>query len=260
MYSADDSAAYQLAAAGTPRRDGNAGGAAALARCDSDEISPACGLLFPAQNGQTAAQAEALAQVLVARERRKAAEAVAECMVRIKEIDATADVRKVSLSERGRTERCEIVEEQRSRRYQRFAEVATTAVREGAETTRLAAQGREETKREALAVHARVETLRIEAAQRSAGFWRLVLAAFSGALAARFLHRRARGRLQSAGAGARWPWLLAFAAAVFLWRRRPWAASDFSWRGVLQWLLWRLWHVLQGEKRAPPPTVGDRTD
>eukprot|EP00404_Azadinium_spinosum_P022524 CAMPEP_0180622006 /NCGR_PEP_ID=MMETSP1037_2-20121125/35453_1 /TAXON_ID=632150 /ORGANISM="Azadinium spinosum, Strain 3D9" /LENGTH=128 /DNA_ID=CAMNT_0022642223 /DNA_START=42 /DNA_END=425 /DNA_ORIENTATION=- len=75
-----------------------------------------------------AASSEAASRVAVAAESRKAAIGVAECYVRIKELESTAGVEQRRLIEVGATERCRITEEQRSRRTERLASVAQTSV------------------------------------------------------------------------------------------------------------------------------------
>jgi len=137
---------------------------------------------------------DAVSRILVAREQRKAAVGVAECLVRIKELDAAASVEVTQLKEENATARKRIEQEHKTLRLKRLANVMDLSVREQAHTAREAIVAQEQTKREAIGVQERVETLRIRSSNHS--FHALVFAAFAMTLLAR-PWRRFRARVWS---------------------------------------------------------------
>mmetsp|Transcript_76559 Transcript_76559/g.140166 ORF Transcript_76559/g.140166 Transcript_76559/m.140166 type:complete len:242 (+) Transcript_76559:75-800(+) len=163
------------------------------------------------------AVAKAMAQAMVAREQRLAATQVAECLVRVKELETSADVEITRLKEDGSTERCRITEEHQSQRFARWSDVKQFTVKEQSETRRAEVEMTELTKRQAVAAHERVEGVRIRAAASSSSFASFAVAAAAGALAAAGLTRRRHARK---GRSVVWYLsMLTLAAASYrLWR------------------------------------------
>jgi hypothetical protein len=159
---------------------------------------------------------------IVAQEQAKAMRDVADCMVRIKELDVMGDTEKTRIVQDGLTERFRIMQDQQSTRFNRLAKVWDLSTKERAVTERSAAKEKAETTREAVASMERVEVLRVQT-QAQAYTQRylaivafaigLVTSGFSGMLPFRFAWRR-RGRLPwltmllvlSGGSWATWHW------------------------------------------------------
>eukprot|EP00927_Polykrikos_kofoidii_P069379 TRINITY_DN64833_c0_g1_i1.p1 TRINITY_DN64833_c0_g1~~TRINITY_DN64833_c0_g1_i1.p1 ORF type:complete len:282 (-),score=37.48 TRINITY_DN64833_c0_g1_i1:391-1134(-) len=139
----------------------------------SFDINDVCKALSLPQDAQVA---QAMAEVLVAREQRMSAVGVAECMVRMKELDAVASVENTRTIELGSTERCRIQQEQKSMRMRSIAEVMDRSVKERAATQRLTVTEVERTKRTEVAAHERVETVRAQVAASKATSLRFVSA------------------------------------------------------------------------------------
>eukprot|EP00435_Cladocopium_sp_Y103_P063512 s1099_g25.t1 len=99
---------------------------------------------------------------------------VAECLMRIKEIDAQAQVEQCKLSESGMTERQRI---QRSKRFDCLAEVIQASVREGAVTTRQAISARAEVSKQTIKGNVQIEESRLKA-QNSSNLWQWVQSPF----------------------------------------------------------------------------------
>lgn len=163
------------------------------------------------------AVADAMARAMVAREQRLAATQVAECLVRVKELEASADVEITRLKENGSTERCRIAEEHQTNRFARWSDVKQFTVKEESETKRAEVEMTEQTKRQAVAAHERIEAVRISAASSSSRFAYFALAAAGGAFATAGLTRR---RHQRRGRSVAWylVMLSLVAASYRLWR------------------------------------------
>mmetsp|Transcript_168061 Transcript_168061/g.539683 ORF Transcript_168061/g.539683 Transcript_168061/m.539683 type:complete len:364 (+) Transcript_168061:70-1161(+) len=99
---------------------------------------------------------DAASRVAVAAEKRRTAVEVANCFVRIKEIESFANVEQKRLGELGATERCRISETERSKRSDRMAGVAEVSVKEGARTQREAVKAWQHVSNHATTVHAHV--------------------------------------------------------------------------------------------------------
>mmetsp|Transcript_42447 Transcript_42447/g.79702 ORF Transcript_42447/g.79702 Transcript_42447/m.79702 type:complete len:353 (-) Transcript_42447:95-1153(-) len=87
---------------------------------------------------------------------------VAACMVRIKEIQGITKLEERRLLEQGSTERCRIVEEQRSLRLERLACAQESSAAEHARTTLAVAASRDRLQHEALAARLRLEEQRLQ--------------------------------------------------------------------------------------------------
>lgn len=151
-----------------------------VSRQSSDDLSSLSSLVFSHGNcTRDAGAVEALSRILVAKEQFRAE-------VRIKEIDAMASVEKTRLTEGGSTERCRIVQEQQSLRFNQMAGVMDTSVKEGSQTVREVAAGVERTRREAIASLERVDTLKAKTLEQSTGSARTALVVLlAGVVAAR---------------------------------------------------------------------------
>mmetsp|Transcript_50417 Transcript_50417/g.130078 ORF Transcript_50417/g.130078 Transcript_50417/m.130078 type:complete len:358 (-) Transcript_50417:133-1206(-) len=99
---------------------------------------------------------DAASRVGVAAEKRRTAVEVANCFVRIKEIESFANVEQKRLGEFGATERCRISETERSKRFDRMAGVAEVSVKEGAQTQREAVKAWQHVSNHATTVYAHV--------------------------------------------------------------------------------------------------------
>mmetsp|Transcript_37569 Transcript_37569/g.75732 ORF Transcript_37569/g.75732 Transcript_37569/m.75732 type:complete len:348 (+) Transcript_37569:68-1111(+) len=150
----------------------------------------------PRQLALNAQDSKAVCQAIVAAESRKAAIGVAECLVRIKELDSTASVEQRRLAELGATERCRITQEEQSKRFGRWADVAQVSALESAKTERQAIAAKKDVCREAVAAHARVEMCRAQSSMWSssmASYGLLLFAFVAGTTRApRLPTRRAR--------------------------------------------------------------------
>lgn len=200
-------------------------------RASSEDFSAACGMFFSGNNDPRTA--EAFASALVAREQRKAAVGVAELLVRAKEIDAMAQVETTRLIERGSTDRTKIEQEQQSIRFQRMANVMDLATTEDAQTSREATVLVEQTKREAISAHERVENVRIKTSAWHLGTLRYVFAAMLGAIVVRGVGRRGRRRRSYSILS---PLAIMAALIVLVWRVDVHASTYASWSFYfLQW-------------------------
>lgn len=90
-------------------------------------------------------------------ESRRAAIGVAECLVQIKALQGHAEVEQQRLVEQGSTDRCRITEENRSRRFERLADVAKVSVLEGSQTQRAAIASHENVARDSVAASIQIE-------------------------------------------------------------------------------------------------------
>jgi len=113
---------------------------------------------------------EAVARIALAREKRKTKLGIAECLVRMKELDSLAVVECRRLEETGASERCRIVEEHRSSRFERSTGVQHASIVEREKTERQKVAADRETEREAVAAHAMIETRRLRSEEGQAGF------------------------------------------------------------------------------------------
>eukprot|EP00929_Paragymnodinium_shiwhaense_P085220 TRINITY_DN45654_c0_g1_i1.p1 TRINITY_DN45654_c0_g1~~TRINITY_DN45654_c0_g1_i1.p1 ORF type:complete len:297 (-),score=95.10 TRINITY_DN45654_c0_g1_i1:278-1168(-) len=218
---------------------------------DSTDIK----LMLPA--GGDRGNAAAVAEVLVAREKRKAAVGVAECMVRMKELDALASVEKTRLTETGATERFKVAQEQQSLRAKRWAEVADTAIVQKKEMHVETVRQTEDTKRQAISASERVETERIKSADWQLGLvrwafgsWLVVKLLRSSGLFGVPVGRQTQRRLRQV-------FLLGLAVVVFAVRQPLRYALLLSARAMPLWRL--LVRLLTGEwSKALPPSLLQR--
>ncbi|CAE7750760.1 PPD7, partial [Symbiodinium sp. CCMP2456] len=102
---------------------------------------------------------------------------VAECLMRMKEIDGIAKVEQCRLSESGLTERSRIVEEARSQRYKHLVDVMQVSVKEDAQTARQEISARAEVSKETVKGNVQIQ----------ATYWGLVLGSLSLAVVSDFL-------------------------------------------------------------------------
>lgn len=116
--------------------------------------------------------------------------------MRIKEIDAQAQVEQCKLSESGMTERQRIVEEQRSKRFDCLAEVIQASVREGAVTTRQAISARAEVSKQTIKGNVQIEESRLKA-QSSSNLWQwaMLTFVFTASMGVRIRHASQRSSL-----------------------------------------------------------------
>ncbi|CAE7460743.1 PPD7 [Symbiodinium natans] len=140
---------------------------------------------------------------------------VAECLMRIKEIDGIAKVEQCRLSESGLTERSRIAEEARSQRYKHLVDVMQVSVKEGAETARQEISARAEVSKETVKGHVQIQEVQSRVQQSSSNFWQWVALTliFSTILTGR---RRASLRGGASRLLSWLPWLL---LAVVGWRQ-----------------------------------------
>jgi len=178
--------------------------------------------------------ADAMSRAIVAREHTKATVALADCMVRIKELDVMGDTEKTRITQSGLSDRMRILQEQQSKRFSRMAEVWDVSSKEQAVTQRAATQVKEETKREAVASMERVENVRIQTQAQVSGSRSMALVALASGIIARsvlsyiripFVPRRRRGL----------PWFSILAVlGGGSWAARHWWNPEFL---QPQWLL-----------------------
>mmetsp|Transcript_15337 Transcript_15337/g.42048 ORF Transcript_15337/g.42048 Transcript_15337/m.42048 type:complete len:242 (-) Transcript_15337:14-739(-) len=224
MYCLDDER-ENLALASLRRDAGTA--EEVLPRTSSDDVLRSCGAMSQVSDANTA---DAISRALVAREQRRAAVGVAECLVRIKELDALAEVETTRLTQQGATERQRVEEEQKSQRVERLAKVLDLSIKEQAHTVRASVATMEQTKREAIAVHERLETTRIKASE-----WNFGLAShiFVAALAATLAGGRRRA---SSSRFLRFAWLVALIMLGLWWSKMLRAGRVV--RGVWAMIQW----------------------
>lgn len=223
-------------------------------RTNMDESS---GFMMLRKGGDRHAM-EAMSNVLIAREQTRSQVGVAECLVRIKELDAMANVEMARLSQTGETERCRIKEDNQTSRSQRLAAVTEMSIKETATTKRQEVTETSKTKREAIAVHERVETLRIKTSEwKVGGPQGMILVFLLGTFSARISLDPTRGPRRLGG------WLIKFSAGVAVvfaaiwwrWRALGIPTSDLP-RVILHWLFKQLWAQLSDIPfAAPAPTA-----
>eukprot|EP00439_Symbiodinium_sp_Y106_P031825 s2677_g3.t2 len=96
---------------------------------------------------------------------------VAECLMRMKEIDGIAKVEQCRLSESGLTERSRIVEEARSQRYKHLVDVMQVSVKEDAETARQEITARVEVSKETVKGNVQIQESQARVEKSSSNFW-----------------------------------------------------------------------------------------
>jgi len=103
-----------------------------------------------------------------------AAVGMAQCLVRLKELESCANVEQQRLVQQGATDRCRITQEHLSKRLHRMADVAEVAVRGDAETKRLSIAATERVHDKSSASHERVQVLRahLELTAVDSAVWR----------------------------------------------------------------------------------------
>lgn len=185
------------------------------------------------------AVADAMARAMIAREQRLATTHLADCMVRVKELEVSAGVEVTRIKEEGSTERCRIKEEHQSQRFARWSDVTSLSVKEDNQTKRVEVEMAEQTKRQAVAAHERVEGIRIKTAASSASTASFVMATVIGALGAGTLvgrRRQRKGRRSIA-------WYLSILAILGVSYRlwRVWSALLRDPQKALALLLTRSW-------------------
>lgn len=174
------------------------------------------------------AVADAMARAIVAREQSKAAVAIANCMVQIKELDVMGDTEKTRITQNALSDRCRILQDEQSKRFQRLAEVWDVSTKEQAVTARTTVEVKETTKREAVASMERVEALRVKSQAEVSSNRTLAMAALCfGILSRGILGMLPLGMLPF-GLGARRrrrgiPWL----TLVFLLCGGAWATKKY---------------------------------
>lgn len=180
MYSTDDEC---LVVANLERAQSDSALAPRKPSDDWVELLPAC---------RDGAGADAVARALVAREQRKAQVGVAECLVRMREIDAVANVEMARVHQDGSTDRRRIEQEEQSKRFKQLAGVMNLSVREKAVTARAVAAGTERVETARVAANERVDVARIHEAERGAALTRVVVGVVMGAVVARTFSSRRR--------------------------------------------------------------------
>jgi len=123
--------------------------------------------------------------VAVAKQNRQSAVAVAERLVRAKELESGALVEIKRMAEEYSTTRCRIVEEEKSRRFEHMATVAKLSIAERERTERERDQLRAATEREEVTTRARLEESWLRSAQSLCNVTPWALGSFVGALSAR---------------------------------------------------------------------------
>jgi len=182
---------------------------------------------------------------------------VAECLMRIKEIDGQTQVEQCRLSESGMTERQRIVEEQRSKRYECLAEVIQASVKEGAVTTRQAISARAEVSKQTIKGNVQIEESRNKA-QTSSNLWQWALLTF--VFVASMASRGTRSGRRSGHLRRLFhllPWLI---LGNLAWRKVSkmqmtlWQLSMMSWQSLLSldnlrgpWSFWRGTDLVQSK-------------
>lgn len=146
---------------------------------------------------------------------------VAECLVRLKEIDGMTQVEQCRLSETGMTERQRIVEEQRSKRYERLAEVIEASVKEGAATNREAISARAEVSKQAIKGNVQIEEYRAKVSTYNTWHWTLLSVFCTAAISSR---RRRSGWMRRLNL---LPWLL---LAYLAWQKLRKIQSSNLWQ------------------------------
>mmetsp|Transcript_119159 Transcript_119159/g.186962 ORF Transcript_119159/g.186962 Transcript_119159/m.186962 type:complete len:272 (-) Transcript_119159:42-857(-) len=131
--------------------------------------------------------ADAMARAIVAREQSKTAVALAECAVRMKEIDVMGKMEMTKVAENASVERCKIQQEHQSQRFARMADVWELATKEQASTIKETSALKEGTKRQAVAAKERVDVARIKLEASTFNSISAALTMMFGALGARTL-------------------------------------------------------------------------
>lgn len=140
---------------------------------------------------------------------------VAECLMRMKEIDGIAKVEQCRLSESGLTERSRIVEEARSQRYKHLVDVMQVSVKEDAETARQEISARAEVSKETVKGNVQIQESQAKAEKSSSNFWQWVALTLLGSS---ILTGRRRGSFRR-GAGRLLGWLPWLLLALLGWRQ-----------------------------------------
>ncbi|CAE6937733.1 PPD7 [Symbiodinium sp. CCMP2592] len=140
---------------------------------------------------------------------------VAECLMRMKEIDGIAKVEQCRLSESGLTERSRIVEEARSQRYKHLVDVMQVSVKEDAETARQEISARAEVSKETVKGNVQIQESQARVEKSSSNFWQWVALTLLGSS---ILTGRRRGSFRR-GAGRLLGWLPWLLLALLGWRQ-----------------------------------------
>lgn len=140
---------------------------------------------------------------------------VAECLMRMKEIDGIAKVEQCRLSESGLTERSRIVEEARSQRYKHLVDVMQVSVKEDAETARQEITARVEVSKETVKGNVQIQESQARVEKSSSNFWQWVALTLLGSS---ILTGRRRGSFRR-GAGRLLGWLPWLLLALLGWRQ-----------------------------------------
>lgn len=186
------------------------------------------------------AMADAMARAVVAREQSKAVQHVADCMVKIKELDVMGDTEKTRITQGGLSERHKIMQEEQSKRFQRLAQVWDLSTKEKATTDREATVTKEETKRVAVASKERVEGMRVQASAQTSNYRSLALVALGTGMSTRgvlsFLpfggQRRRRG-------GMSWLSLVMFLCGC-IYAARRWGPNSIQPESLMSAAMWKL--------------------
>lgn len=228
---------------------------------------------------------------MVASEQRRATLGVADCLVRIKEIESIARVEHSRISEHGAVERCRIQETQRSVRAAKAASVAQANVAEECRTRGKAIEAAKSVAHRAIAAEQRVEEVRLKHAASSSdssATARFIAAACLGVLAGGWARRPHQSRtwvqarashggrtlaalllllLAALGAAIRSAATLSEEAGwlprlwCFAWRRLVWIpckwAGHQAWQGACERWLPTLLQQGTGIARVPRQSLDD---